>query len=361
MRPRTLKSAAEAGDLDAVKYHLSRGKKINATTAAGHFPLGGAIIYGHIKVVKFLIAHGANVNLKSAYGWTPLYLAAWTGNDEIAAVLIDAHARVNTKTLQGWNSPNGFSPLHVASECGSLDVVKLLIAAGARVGAKDGDGKTAMEIATERGHMEVVEFLLPLAPNSEFRKQFDRVLDLLKFVGERESVRDWSDAIAVPTINLLELLREEFVNDRNGIPIRAHLIHLQLANIGTEDRANYMVEIVGTRSYSGGRLFIDHFGSIRLGSIFARAGGMADIVVSLRRMDGRTFRKSEKRELVESILADIKLHPEGLSGRTCVVFRDHRTEVFIRIVVPEFSDGEAKEAEVVWYGSTGNRIKGPMH
>ena len=75
MRPRTLKSAAQAGDLDAVKYHLAQGAKINATTAAGHFPLGGAIIHGHSHVVEFLISRGANVNLKSEYGWTPLYLA----------------------------------------------------------------------------------------------------------------------------------------------------------------------------------------------------------------------------------------------------------------------------------------------
>ena len=55
MRPRTLKSAAEAGDLDAVKYHLSRGAEINATTAAGHFALGGAIINRHPHIVEYLI------------------------------------------------------------------------------------------------------------------------------------------------------------------------------------------------------------------------------------------------------------------------------------------------------------------
>lgn len=57
-RPRTLKSASGAGDLDAVKYHLSQGADVNATTAAGHFALGAAVINGHSEVVEFLIAQG---------------------------------------------------------------------------------------------------------------------------------------------------------------------------------------------------------------------------------------------------------------------------------------------------------------
>ncbi len=56
-RPRTLKSASQAGDLDAVKYHISQGADVNATTAAGHFALGGAVINGHSEVVECLIAH----------------------------------------------------------------------------------------------------------------------------------------------------------------------------------------------------------------------------------------------------------------------------------------------------------------
>lgn len=177
MRPKTLKSAAKAGDLDAVKYHLAQGAKINAITAAGHFALGGAIIHGHSHVVEFLIARGANVNLKSEYGWTPLYLAAWTGNAEIAVLLLSAGARINTKTVGGWNSPYGYSPLHIAAANGSLDVVKLLVASGARVNARNGESKTPLDIATEQGHTRVVRFLKtaatkPLSNHARVRANF---------------------------------------------------------------------------------------------------------------------------------------------------------------------------------------------
>lgn len=159
MRPRKLKSAAEAGDLDAVKYHLSRGAEINATTAAGHFALGGAIINGHPHVVEYLIAHGADINQKSEFGWSPLYLAAWQGEAEIAALLLLAGARINTKTLGGWNSPSGYSPLHIAAERGRLAIVMLLVAAGAQVDAPDGSGKTAHDLAVRNARAAVAKFL----------------------------------------------------------------------------------------------------------------------------------------------------------------------------------------------------------
>ena len=159
MRPRTLKSAAERGDLDAVKFHLSKGAKINATSTAGHFALGGAILNGHPHIVEYLIANGADIDQKSEFGWTPLYLAAWTGNPECAATLLLAGAKINTKTLGGWNSPSGYSPLHIAAERGSLAIVMLLIAAGARIAARNGSSEKALDLAIESGHTSIVEFL----------------------------------------------------------------------------------------------------------------------------------------------------------------------------------------------------------
>ncbi|MDZ4782290.1 MAG: ankyrin repeat domain-containing protein [Planctomycetia bacterium] len=169
MRPRTLKSAAEAGDLAAVQYHLERGADINATTAAGHFPLGGAIINGHAEVVQYLIAHGADIDQSSEFGWTPLYLAAWTGNKEIAAVLLSAGARRNTKTLAGMHSPDRYTPLHIAAERGFLDVVKLLVGAGARLNARNGSSETALDLAIENRRNSTAKFLAGLIPSSSKR------------------------------------------------------------------------------------------------------------------------------------------------------------------------------------------------
>lgn len=159
MRPRTLKTAAEAGDLDAVKYHLARGADINGTTAAGHFALGGAILNGHDDVVEYLIAHGADINLESEYGWTPLYLAAWRDTPNCAALLLQAGAKTDTQTRGGWHSPSGYTPLHIAAERGHLAVVMLLVAAGADVNVPNGSDRVALDLAIATGHNSTANFL----------------------------------------------------------------------------------------------------------------------------------------------------------------------------------------------------------
>ncbi|MBI5761312.1 MAG: ankyrin repeat domain-containing protein [Planctomycetales bacterium] len=159
MRPRTLKSAAEAGDLVSVQYHLERGADINGTTAAGHFALGGAILNDHAHIVEYLIAHGADINQESEFGWTPLYLAAWSDSPRSAALLLIARARINTKTRGGWNSPSGYTPLHIAAERGHLAVVMLLVAAGAKVDAQNGSSETARDLAIASGCSSTAKFL----------------------------------------------------------------------------------------------------------------------------------------------------------------------------------------------------------
>lgn len=158
-RPRTLKSAAEAGDLEAVKYHLDAGADINGTTAAGHYPLGGAIINGHLEVVQFLLEAGAEPNRTSTFNWTPLYLAAWQGQARIATTLLRVGARLDTCTIVGWYSPDRWTALHVAADRGYLAVVRVLVQAGARIDCKDGNGRAPLDLALLSGHRGVATFL----------------------------------------------------------------------------------------------------------------------------------------------------------------------------------------------------------
>jgi ankyrin repeat protein len=54
----------------------------------------------------------------------------------------------------------GRTPLHDAAGNGNDQTVGLLIAAGADVNAKTSKGITALSLTKEKGHKEVVEFLL---------------------------------------------------------------------------------------------------------------------------------------------------------------------------------------------------------
>jgi ankyrin repeat protein len=49
--------------------------------------------------------------------------------------------------------------LHEASYYGALEVARLLLSHSADVEAKRNDGKTALQVAADRGHDKVVELL----------------------------------------------------------------------------------------------------------------------------------------------------------------------------------------------------------
>jgi len=66
--------------------------------------------------------------------------------------------------LEAGADPNarqerGFVPLHDAAMNGNTALVELLLKHGARADAKTDDGKTARDMATERGHKELAEKL----------------------------------------------------------------------------------------------------------------------------------------------------------------------------------------------------------
>ena len=55
----------------------------------------------------------------------------------------------------------GWVPLHLAAKAGSLSSVKSLIKAGANVNITDVSyGRSALHIAVEGGHRDIVEYLL---------------------------------------------------------------------------------------------------------------------------------------------------------------------------------------------------------
>ena len=53
----------------------------------------------------------------------------------------------------------GGAPLHYAAANGHKGIVELLNTKGADVNAKDGDGKTPLEVAIERGKTDTAELL----------------------------------------------------------------------------------------------------------------------------------------------------------------------------------------------------------
>lgn len=117
-------------------------------------PLIGACKYGHITIVEELIKNG-NINLKceSMNGGciTPLIIACQRGQSRVVEELIKLGADVN---LAGKETP-----LTAACLNGHSDIVDILLKAGADINLGNGEQKTPLEIARERGHVEAINKL----------------------------------------------------------------------------------------------------------------------------------------------------------------------------------------------------------
>ena len=116
--------------------------------------LGGAAKSGDLREVEALISKGADVNERGAHGVSPLYEAIFYHAPlVIVQTLIDKGADVN----RGF--PDGTRPIHAAVDNNDADVVKLLLERGANITVVNGDGKTPLKMAEEKGYSTIARMI----------------------------------------------------------------------------------------------------------------------------------------------------------------------------------------------------------
>jgi ankyrin repeat protein len=119
-----------------------------------------AIKDGDVQIVLDLLGRGADVNALDRYGQTALMLAAHAGHRRLVEVLIAHGANLNV------TAKFGLSALMLAVIAGDVDVACQLAKAGADLsllgaGASGFAGKTAYDLAVERGIQELYAELNP--------------------------------------------------------------------------------------------------------------------------------------------------------------------------------------------------------
>lgn len=115
------------GDVDLVKRLADEGADVDARDRHSQTALMLASLHGHAGVVRVLVDRGANLDVRAKYNLTPLMLAVVNDHDEVARILVEAGAD--------------------RSLCGS--------------GAPGFDGKTAFDLAVERGSTTLARLLEP--------------------------------------------------------------------------------------------------------------------------------------------------------------------------------------------------------
>lgn len=158
--------AAAAGDADRIREILDRSRigrgdpsLARAYSADGFHPLGLAAFFRRADVVRLLLERGVDVaaRARNKLAVTALHSAVATDaapvDREIVRMLLEAGAPVNVPHLGGG------TPLHTAAYVGDPEVVRMLLERGGDPSMRTDDGKTAIDIARERGHTVVAEML----------------------------------------------------------------------------------------------------------------------------------------------------------------------------------------------------------
>jgi len=128
---------------------------VDAYSPDGFFPLGLAAFFAHPETVGLLLARGANVHTvaRNPMRLQALHAAVAGGSLEAVTLLTDAGAAVNVQQQGGW------APLHEAVKRNDFALARHLLARGADPRLQSDDGTSAIGLAANKGHRDLLKLL----------------------------------------------------------------------------------------------------------------------------------------------------------------------------------------------------------
>ena len=156
-----LHRAAARGNWDIIQVLLERGVPIDQPHLLDT-PLTRAVGHGRMDIVRRLLAAGANKNIVGCLG-TAMYNAR-ERNLQIIENSVTENDLVTIEQLlatpRDENEARKNEEFLREASLGNLDLVRRLLSEGAYIEAQDGNGNTALMLATYYGQKNVVEFLI---------------------------------------------------------------------------------------------------------------------------------------------------------------------------------------------------------
>ena len=143
-----LHDAAREGDVALIEELLRSGTRLpNAVDLAGETAVHAAVRANQALAITALLADDRVDPNFGEDGISPLHVACLEGQlAAVDALLAGGHGRVNVNARDS----NADTPLHVAVEANHLEIIdKLLAFGGVDVAARNEDGNTAADLATE--------------------------------------------------------------------------------------------------------------------------------------------------------------------------------------------------------------------
>jgi ankyrin repeat protein len=153
--------ASVLGKVDRIQEILKANPgRVSEHAPDGFTPVALAAFFGQPAAVKALIAAGADVNAaaRNALKVAALHAAVAGGKIEIVKAILEAGGDPNAQQQAG------FRAIHEAGTKANRALAELLIAHGADPSLPNDDGKTAIDLAREKGHVEFADWLATQQP-----------------------------------------------------------------------------------------------------------------------------------------------------------------------------------------------------
>jgi ankyrin repeat protein len=147
-----IEKAVNRESIESIQILVEAGADVNGHPEDYYRPLFTAVRDNLPEYTLKLLSLGADPNIIAGQG-SPFLLAASQEDVTTLNLLLDRGADVNL-------AQDGWTALMKASEHNLTENVKLLLEKGANPNMVDTRGRTAMEIASEKGHDELVMVLL---------------------------------------------------------------------------------------------------------------------------------------------------------------------------------------------------------
>lgn len=144
---------AATSEEDVAGILLERGAEVNARAGFNRTPLHMASVACRAGLVEMLLDGGADIEAEDELGFTPLHYAAFGGDGSVAELIVQAGGPLAA------TAELDYTPLHTAAEKGAQEVVEVLLRAGADPDEYTRHGRTAVALANQHGHDEIVAMM----------------------------------------------------------------------------------------------------------------------------------------------------------------------------------------------------------
>jgi len=153
--------ASVLGRVDRIEEILKASPaRVTEHAPDGFTPVALAAFFGQPRAVNALIAAGADVTAaaKNPLKVQALHAAVAGRKLDIVKAVLDAGADPNAQQQAG------FRPMHEAGSNANRALAELLLAHGADPSLTSDDGKSAIDLAREKGHAEFADWLATQRP-----------------------------------------------------------------------------------------------------------------------------------------------------------------------------------------------------